>query len=760
MITLKRFGSALLVGLACGVGVAQEEATPRGLTLFALTKPSTGAWRLVTLGPAFTASLYRRPDLSWARLGVSGLRMESTQAEGMLALGERAGLKDTPTQWLLLDPAGQLQASGVGQPSLLEVEGALRKRLGALPWDALEGLLRERPDHGEACLARAEFTLVLAGRSYFGDPRPRTMNYTVLLPQAQDALEKLLAVPGWPWQVELSLNPFPRNRLGGAPEVTLTERRQELGGSREYASDPKDATAPLTRQASATSGTPWVPGAIGPLPTALPLARLLFEDARDFSPHLQRMAKEVLAALASDPASPRLQGNAAFLLRTLAEVDTEKADRLLVDLAGVVPLPGQAWPPLPVIHAAANVLGGYSRWAELLDTMRVWSRQPERLFLDPSTWSQHLQREGTLRAYAATARSWQEGWDILPAALTDLRRQTGGHYSELARLALGWARLPLAPSDEREALFKQAFLPPQAPPPMPAPFPAWQLEVKNPTDLDFLREASARRASLNQWLPTEWHLLPRPSLNQAWRLSLGEAASTGDEELPAPEALADRLLAGRPGRLWVASDRVGRAPESLGPLRLRISLLLQRMPCRDLEPMLAGDLSRSLLGAALSPDGLDESLWFTEARHAIPAIEEHLQRWPVDDERWGALAFWTAFVPAHRGPIELAEHMPSLRAGLPTQLCLPPAVHVRVTEQLQRRKAWVALRAWCEPAWEGLLSLGNSAEPGRTLLRDLGPVVAGPLEAAYAALGQTGLRRRLQEARRDLEGGTDRSRRP
>ena len=706
--------------------LAQSEGA-RGSALFDLASPRFGGWRLVLEGRAFLQAQSQNPDPRWLRLWTAGLQTMAGGNGSPLDPNLAPGGKRL--QWALVDSARKVHASGEGSPDLLLVEGALRKSLGALPWEILDEILRAHPGHGEARLAEAESQLALTAPYVFGDTRPPA-RYERLRSQAVAALDKLLDLPDWPWQLDLALEPYPGmpRLLREAPEIAALDRREVR--------ETKPASPALLAPAT------FAPGR---------LAVRLYQQAAPNQDTLRRMAREVLAALAVDPASPRLQANFAFLLRTIALVDTEGAERLLADLSGVVSLPGQAWPPLPLIHAQADVLRYLGRWSDLLNQSRAWSRKPDRLFLDAGSWDRHLYREGTLEAYAAMARSWLEGWEILPAALTSLREHRGGAYGELARLALRGARLPDAPSQERTDLFKLLLLPSLAAPAMPQPFGVWRVEVREPQEVLALNEAFDRAPSLVQWLPSERRVLQSAARGIAWRAFLGEDLRAEGERLPVAEALSDLMLAGRPGRLWTVSDRVAREPDAAGPRRLRISLLLERMPCRALETVLAGDLSRTLSGAELQFEGLDENLWFVEARHAVPALEEHLRRWPLDGARWEALAFWTAFLPSHRGPVELAETLPGFQSGRPFLLCLPASSHARVGNQLRKRKAWPALRAWCEPAWEGLQALDSGSPAGQALVRELGPLLRGFLDTAYTSLGLSGERRLLQEAGRNLD---------
>ncbi len=680
MNTIRLLWAAVLLGLPSPAQVAAF----RGLALFSTPPLRLEGWRLV---------LDRRlPFWNWPgaaqvhRRELRGAGLPIDRSEGMAALARALGLDEGRTRWVLVGPGRRAQAFGEGIPDFPRIEAILRREVGPLRMETLGALLRDHPDHGEARLAMAELALTPSEDAHGLLPAE--------LPEAEEALEGLMRVPDWPWQVDLEEGRRP-----------------------------------------------------GSVPTPPGLGPRLQNEAPRLQGSVQAMADGVLAALASDPGRGGLQSNLAFLLRVL---DDDGADRLMGRIEEVEPLPGQAWPPLALVHAQADVLRRRGKWEELLQQARAWRRRPDPLFLDREAWKRHLHREGTLLAYEAMARSWREGWEILPGALRGLREHAGGDYGELAGLVLGGARLPEGPSRELTELRQQAGLPALKAPAMPAPLPPWRVGLADPKELPRLRESFDHAPELIQWLPSERLLEPQAGLKGAWALSLGGEPKGTGEALPG--ALADLLRAGRPGRLWVASDRVDHQPQAPGPRRLRLGLLLQRLPCRPLESMLAEDLSRTRLGAELDRAGLDENLWYLEARRAIPVLEEHLRHWPMDGERWAALAFWTAFLPAHRGPVALAEELPSPRPGLSFRLCLPASAHEQVGSLLQRQEAWTALRAWFESTWERLLALPPEAPETQARVRELGPTLQSFLDLAYARLGLSGPRRRLQETARELEG--------
>ncbi len=654
-------------------GLAQH-----GSALFRLTPEEQPAWQLwFEVGP-WSQDFRNIWDPRFGRLLLAGLGGGTLRKEAWGRLLSSADLKPESTRWVLQDPLGKIQASGSGLPSAEVLETTLRKVMGALPWDALEAVLREEPQHGEGRLVMAEWALMSgAWESRFSASR---------VALATDAMNKLLAIPDWPSQLDLN--------------------GEEAAGRLGAQLKRRDSNAPI-----------------------------------------ERMATEVLEALRADPANELLQRNLAFLIPLLS---SNQAERMVGDLESVKPLPGQAWPPLLLVHPVVYFFQKQKKWMEVRHHAADWSRPVDRLFLNPRTWDERVRREATLRAYGFQADSWIDGWDVLQPALDSLRKESGANYRDVAKLMLAGAHLPDDPELVKE-LRDLANRPSLPTPPRSAPLPPWRLKARTPADLTHLKAVFDTRMGLLPWLPVERTFELKADLSSAVTVSLGAETVDVGQEFPVPETLADLLRASRPGRLFVASDHVAEDPEAPGPRFQRMELLLERMPVREAETVLAEDLSRLSLGADVKTWDLDENLWFSSAKRAIPDVEDRLRHWPLDAPRWAALAFWTSFIPSHRGPIMLAEQLPSWKSGLGFSLCLPAELHAKVGDQLQSRHAWLQMCAWFEPAWDQLRGL-KSTDPRRTpLMKELGPVLTSFLDRAYAALGRAGERAGLKDEWRRLQ---------
>ena len=681
------FPILLLVVGAASVSLHAQKISGHGLSLFKLTPEGTTPWRLMLLSVPGKMSNLGETDPGFIRLVLSGLEVRGlTKDPWQRFLSESGPNLDPKTiHWLLLDSAFKIQASGSGLPDSTSVENLLRKELGALPWDTLDAVLRAEPQHGEARLALAEWALAWATPDNFSNPEFKvSWQSRMFINQrsgSDEALGKLLAVHDWPSQLD----------LGGD------------GAGRRLGSLLKKGASPS---------------------------------------RIEEMSNQVLDALRADPANDLLQGNLAFLFPLLP---LDKAERLLGDVETLEPLPGQVWPPLPLIHASVDLFRRQVRWIEIPHRMAAWSRPEDPLFLTNGRWDKHIVREATLRAYGLQAESWLEGWDKLPPALNTLREMAGNNYHEMAKLLLAKANLPAGNFEFLKKIADLVARPALSPPAMPSPTPPWRVKVRGKADLAHLREAFDTRMVLLPWLPSERFFELTPNLETPIALFLGNERIESGPDFPVPETLADTLRANRSGKLFAVWERASKEPEAPGPRNQRLGLMLERMPVRALETYLAVDLSKESRGADLLDWDLDENLWFIQSRHAIPEVEDRLRHWPLDASRWVALAFWTSFIPNHPGPISLAEQLPSWRAGLSVQLCLPAQIHVQLADEFQRRRAWNQLRRWFEPAWLELRNLKLADPRRKALVDDLGSLFVSSLQHSYRELGTKGELRSLTE---------------
>ncbi|MBI4913218.1 MAG: hypothetical protein HY823_10810 [Acidobacteria bacterium] len=453
------------------------------------------------------------------------------------------------------------------------------------------------------------------------------------------------------------------------------------------------------------------------------------------------VARHLLEALAQDPGDPLVQDNLAWLLNRTGPSDL---DALAKDWLEVEPLPGQAWPPLPLLRAHLDRLLGLRRHGDVIALARSWSRPPGRLFLTDEAWEAHVHREALLVAYLCIAET---PGDPPPSRIREgldrIREVAGKHARQLGRFFLSRIRLPEDPGFRAQIpdLLRRPDLPP---PPRPAPIPTWRISAASRESLETVRAHLDEDPDLILWLPLERGLNLAPGQPSSVSLWLGPDPVPGPEN-PGPAWLADSMARGRPGRLREAMAHAAAAPEREGRRRFRIPLLLERMPARHLENVLAEDLRRVRGAADLGDIGADPNLWWAEAQRALPEIEEGLRHWPLDADRWEAMAFWSGFVPRHPGPAALASELPPWQPRLPFRLALPAGTHGRVARQLARQKAWGQLLAWAEAPMEDLGKLRPEDFRTWPWLEATAGALRGALDRAYEALGRQGDRRALQE---------------
>ena len=664
-----RFAAALLCALA---SFAQDGA--RGMALFGLSSRPDLRWRLVAEAAHPPTVSPQSQDPRFLRLRAAGLAYAGVPSTSVQAQATHLGLQEKDVRWLLLDPGGKLRAHGKDQWEPGAIEDAIREALGELPWDRLDRVLRDRPDHGEARLARLEWALALAF------PQEGTRDWQAFRADSRaaqgmavEALVELRKVSGWPAQV-------PLNSPG------------------------------LGRRLAAILGTD-----IG-----------------------MDMARELIAALAADPANLLLQENLAFLHGRLS---SDPLDAIAEVWEVVEPLPGQPWPPLPLIKAHLDRLLSLKRMPEARFKARSWSRPVDRLFLDAKAWKLRIHREAWLTTYGCVAETHLEGTEnAILESLDLIRTRAGSACRELTRFYLDRIPFPDDP-DFRKKVAELTARPGLPPPPMPEPLAAWNILLADRTGLPGLQSAFNEDPDLAVWLPSERNLGSNPVQVHPLEAWLEKERVISPEIRPSRRQLADALAQGRPGRLRMAMEQVDQAPERPGRRRFRIALLEERGLVKPLEHLLAEDLRRAGTYVNLGGFPIDLNLWWTEAQRAVPELESSLLQWPLDGERWGALAFWTGFLPNHPGPAALAGTQPSWQPRLTFRLALPPSAHDRVGEELSRRAAWNQIRAWFEPTWEAIRELKPEDFRRWPWLVATAGTARYCLEKAYANLGQDGLRR-------------------
>lgn len=245
----------------------------------------------------------------------------------------------------------------------------------------------------------------------------------------------------------------------------------------------------------------------------------------------------------------------------------------------------------------------------------------------------------------------------------------------------------------------------------------------------------------------DWDARPR------WALFQGETLLATGETCPTAPALA-AVLAGHGAPML---ERLGRLlaahPDHLAARRARFERLLQRMPDRNLEPLLLEDARKAHLALPFGPkEGWrpDPDLWAGAAQDVLAELERVLRSWPRDGELWRAWISWSRFHPRQPSPVALAQGLPYWSPDADWRAALPMGVHLAVAGELRRKGDFQTMRTWFQAAWGGLdhRPLAELRPWERTGMRsarlEAGTAIVTPLAEALRALG-------LQEQRLELE---------
>lgn len=432
-----------------------------------------------------------------------------------------------------------------------------------------------------------------------------------------------------------------------------------------------------------------------------------------------------LAALAQDPEHPGLQASLALLLRyARVEPGSPREEKVLE----IIPLPGQAWPPLPLLRACLDARLRLDRFQDLLHACSTLDRPPDKVWLTPAAWVDHCRRQAHLTAYRVLGEAKTRGLTTLRKGLDELHVIAGEDYKDLAPWVVTLAHLnpKLDPDPDILELMRRK---PRPIPPRPAPAPPWRIVLRRPEPL-------MDSPPLLPWSPGEVRVEvdSRLGLDRDWELWLGGEALAQGPGSPDPQRLADHMRGVRPSRLDQATAAVERQPEAIGPRRFRLRVLQGRVADRRLEAMQAEDARKALVSLDLGDLKWDENLWFQHGKGAVTDLEDHLRRWPLDTERWQALAFWSTFLPTHPGPAPLRSSLPSWKGPLPLAVFGASPMQMAPEAPLKRQARWDQLLPWADQAWEAL----QSVKPAdlKDVDVNLGACVLAQRELALRGLGR------------------------
>ncbi len=412
------------------------------------------------------------------------------------------------------------------------------------------------------------------------------------------------------------------------------------------------------------------------------------------------LLEDHLDALSRDPEHPGIQAATALLLRNQNPDPGSALEQKVLEIA---PLPGQEWPPLPLLRPLLNARLDREQYGPLVHTVRTLERMPDRVWLTSATWADHCRRQAVLTAYRVLGDARNQGLSTLRSGLDDLHAIAAEQYPELAAWVVNLAhkKPDLEPDPDILALMRRK---PRGLPPCPAPAPAWRIILRRP-------EAVLEAPALLPWSRSEVRVevdLRLPA-DRDWELRLGMETLAQGPGTPDPQRLADQMRGVRQSRLDQATAAVERHPDALGPRRFRLRVLQARMADSRLETMLAEDARKALVSLDLAGLKFDENLWFEHGKRAVTDLEDHLRHWPLDTERWEALAFWSAFLPGHPGPAPLRSSLPAWKGSLPFVLLGGLTLQTAPAAPLSRHPRWERLLSWADQAWEALQEVDEVA---------------------------------------------------
>ncbi|MBK8725272.1 MAG: hypothetical protein IPL96_04225, partial [Holophagaceae bacterium] len=579
--------------------LAQQRGENEGANL------GDGRWVLV-LRPEDAAD-------SWWMADDTFRRLQASQEFRVVQLGAAVGRDlwsdrgwNNDAKWILLDPAAErvkeLNGRPTGEQALTELKG-----LGFKPrWERRETFLREHPDHGEAWAEALQqgMTLVFT-------------RYQQYQKEGRIVRAETQAPP-----------PGPFAAFGRSGAMTFATGSDPSGAT--LADEAYGDAAEALRHLVEIKGWQDFQG--------LFMAALAYQNmGAAQSPKMKalapRMAQELQDELARNPhnESAWLQFGALARAAGLSPMDAFRK---------AVPVPGQPWPPVPLLTAVVQEFAAREDWEGAFAFLREF----ETLAADPG-----LSKEGW-RAYTGTRASLEVGkaqclarlgrWNEVGPALQEVQRWAGsrwdGQYARALRFAIPELR------GERQEQFKALMDAEDLPDlPAPAPPPALRLVLLGAPPWKESWDRLRKAGPLQPWAPGElaWEQLSGPALEAAlqkhgWpREPQRYALLRGDEVLasgvgcPYPEDLAAQLAALQPSRYGRLSDLIRKHPDHLAAHKARAELAFARMPNGHLEPTLAEDARV----AQLVPDTSapvwtpNPELWQWSAQKVLPEAERTLQ---------------------------------------------------------------------------------------------------------------------------------------
>lgn len=722
---------ALLV--TCGVAVAGpwDDLVQRRRQ----ADPRNAKWALCVRPSDFPSSAAHDHPIFRKLLTGGDFFLESLSFPAARDLWGRRGWGNEP-HWLLLSPAGEEVAAGTGLPKGEAILEVIHAGGGQLRWEARDAFLREHPDQGEALLEeihQAFQTLRLrlhaldrAGKiqvpAWHPEPgtRPALFGARISLgPGAQgedqaddlygevaDALERLLALPGWEREAAGLASHLAHWEVGQSTRMRklCAQAAQDL--EQHLREDPYDLDlANFWVEAAAAAGAP--PESVGGLCTPVPG---------------EPWPDPAMVGRFLEPYSRRRDWNGA--LKLLSDLSPQGPPE---------PLTARGWDSycrLQGVIAAQRglALAGLGSWdlaGSALGESRHWSGSQgvrEALISRGALFSGPGSDPAAWRALLAQALGRHEADPpAMPPADPPLRLVVSG----MPRWILDWTALRQAP----------------------------ELALWSPSELHW--EVADRRKEDDYRARHGWPPGPR------WTLFRGEEVRAGGPACPQPAALA-ALLEGQATPLLRRLQRIIEAqPDHLAARRERFELLLRRMPDRRLEPLLAEDAARTLAVLGFDPQAPwkpDPERWGAAAAQVLPRLEQALRAWPNRIHLWQAWISWARFHPARPAVLNLVQSVAFWSPKGDWRAWLPYEVQRTVAAELKAQGNYAAMREWFRSVWEALdrrpLDQLYRGERAWVLerRREEETSVFVPLRDALTALGFTEERRELERTFGEMMG--------
>jgi hypothetical protein len=598
---------------------------------------------------------------AWIRrlVGTQEFRIEGLSKPVAKDLSAVKGWKQE-ARWLLLGPEATQQKEGPGRPTGEQLLNDLRAMGFAPRWERRAAFLKEHPDHGPARLEEAEESLTW-GLNRLGAVAARsgiTVLASALRAPTPDATALVLVDSAFK-EGEAALRRY--------QELPLWWDRG-LGSSRR-----------ILRLFS------------GRMPAGL----------EEVAEALRDRALEELKREPSDDELWTLWGELVAVTRQ----DPRPA------LAGVVPAPGQAWPPDDLVTTLFNAFAERADWAGALEAMDALAGAATREPVDEEEWRGARTGLALVEVQRARILAKQERWEDSAAAVARARDLAGRRWRGFLP-ALVRRGIPEA-TQERASLFAASL--DNDPPADPPPPPVGKLRVLCLGPWDPAWAALAQAPEFAPWSPAELVVeRAAPDLERAlrerhhwvgprWVLLRGENLLASGAATPLPRELAHRMEAEAPSKLQRLDNFLQHHPDHRSARRLRLNLLNGRMPNKHLESLLAEDAR--LLRARLKPmEGWipDPGLWQWAAQKALPELEQDLERWPDRPDLWRAWLSWSRLHPRTPSPLALARRLPVWGSEATWSARLPAEVHKAVAEEFRAQGRFEDMRQWFQDAWDGV----------------------------------------------------------